>query len=321
MRIPLLLALLVSGHTLHADSAAAAAEARRFRLSHERVIVEEYTKLLAVPNVARNVTDMRRNAELIRAMFEQRGVRTQLWEVDGAPPVIFGEGLQPGAKRTIVFYAHYDGQPVDASQWFHRAPFQPVLLGGRLEEGAQPVTMPSSGPLNPEWRLYARSASDDKAPLIALLTALDAMDAAGLAPGSNLKFFLDGEEEAGSPHMALFLAKYKQLLASDVWIFCDGPVHQSRRQQIVFGARGSTSLEVTIYGAQGELHSGHYGNWAPNPAMQLARLLATMRDDDGKVLIKDFYADTEPLSAAEKADSGGARHGWGDSQTILVGAE
>ncbi|MBK5290076.1 MAG: M20/M25/M40 family metallo-hydrolase [Acidobacteriia bacterium] len=304
--MPLLLfLLLLPPHGLWADSAASARESRQWRRTHERAIVVEYTKLLSLPNVAgpnvaRNVADMRRNAELIRAMLERRRIQTQLLEVEGAPPVIYGERLQPGAKRTVIFYVHYDGQPVDGGKWFNRAPFQPALMSGPVEAGGQPVALHSSGPFNPEWRLYARSASDDKAPIIALTTALDAMDAAGIAPGSNLKFFLDGEEEAGSPHMREFLAKYKHLLAGDVWIFCDGPVHQSRRQQIVFGARGSTALDVTIFGPRSELHSGHYGNWAPNPAMQLARLLATMKDDDGKVLIKDFYSDTEPLSAVEK---------------------
>jgi len=89
-------------------------------------------------------------------------------------------------------------------------------------------------------------------------------------------------------------------LGSDVWLICDGPVHQSRRQQIVFGARGVTELDLTLYGPIHELHSGHYGNWAPNPAMMLARLLASMKDDEGRVLIDHFYDGIEPLTETEK---------------------
>jgi acetylornithine deacetylase/succinyl-diaminopimelate desuccinylase-like protein len=178
----------------------------------------------------------------------------------------------------VVFYAHYDGQPLDPKEW-STPPWQPVLREGRI---------------------YARSASDDKAPIIAIATALDALRASGIPLRANVKFVFEGEEEAGSPHLASILAKYKDLLASDVWLICDGPVHQSRRQQIVFGARGITSLDITIYGPKRELHSGHYGNWAPNPAMMLARLLASMKDDDGRVTIDRFYDGIEPLSETER---------------------
>ena len=122
----------------------------------------------------------------------------------------------------------------------------------------------------------------------------------GIPLRSNIKFVFEGEEEAGSPHLAQIIAKYKDLLAGDVWLICDGPVHQSRRQQIVFGARGVTSIDITLYGPSHELHSGHYGNWAPNPAMALARLLASMKDDDGRVLIDHFYDGIEPLTDTEK---------------------
>src|SRR3954454_913356 len=96
--------------------------------------------------------------------------------------------------------------------------------------------------------------------------------------------------------LLLVIASHKELLQSDVWLICDGPVHQSRAAQITFGARGVVTATLTVYGARGELHSGHYGNWAPNPAMMLARLLASLKDENGKVLIEGFYAGVEPLS-------------------------
>jgi len=116
----------------------------------------------------------------------------------------------------------------------------------------------------------------------------------------NIKFFFEGEEEQGSPHLAQILAKYKSLLQSDLWIICDGPVHQSGYKQIVFGARGDAHLTLKVYGPKNPLHSGHYGNWVPNPVMTLAKLLASMKDDNGIVTVKGFYDDVIPLSALEK---------------------
>ncbi|MBK6308412.1 MAG: peptidase dimerization domain-containing protein [Gemmatimonadetes bacterium] len=107
-------------------------------------------------------------------------------------------------------------------------------------------------------------------------------------------------EEAGSGHLKAILQKYKTLLKGDAWLFCDGPVHQGGDQQLVFGLRGVTGLEVTVYGPTRPLHSGHYGNWAPNPGMLLAHLVASLRSDDGEILIPGFYADVRPLSAAER---------------------
>jgi acetylornithine deacetylase/succinyl-diaminopimelate desuccinylase-like protein len=285
-RRPLLAALaLAAALTLpgsppaRADSPAGAA--RRYRQAHERAIVDEFIALLSIPNVAHRLADMRRNAAHITRMFEQRGVQTRLLEVEGAPPVVYGELRVPGARQTILFYAHYDGQPVDPSQWAGRAPFRPTLRDRALDDGGKPIPLPAPGRrFGPEWRLYARSAGDDKAPIVAWLTALDALRAARIPLRSNIKFFLDGEEEAGSPHLERILRRHRDLVGADVWIFCDGPVHQNRKQQIAFGARGTTGLQLTIYGAKRELHSGHYGNWAPNPAAMLANLIASMRDDD-----------------------------------------
>lgn len=117
----------------------------------------------------------------------------------------------------------------------------------------------------------------------------------------NLKFFLEGEEEAGSTHLKPMLEKYKTLLAADAWFFCDGPVHQSRQQQVLFGVRGVMGLEVTTYGPSRALHSGHYGNWAPNPGMLLTEIIASIRDSDGKILIDNFYDDVVTPTPSESA--------------------
>ncbi len=277
----------------------AALAARNWRETHERAILGEFMDLLAMPNLARDEKAVRNNAALIVAMLKKRGVKTQLLEEAGVPPVVFGEIDTPGATRTLMFYAHYDGQPLDPKEWA-TPPWQPVFRDRPLDQDGRVVPLPASGRIDPEWRIYARSASDDKAPIIGISAALDALTAARITLRSNVKFIFEGEEEAGSPHLATVIEKYKSLLSSDVWLICDGPVHQSRRQQIVFGARGVTIVDVTLYGPNHELHSGHYGNWAPNPAMMLARLLASMKDDSGHVLIDHFYDGIAPLSDIEK---------------------
>src|SRR5678815_2734178 len=135
---------------------------------------------------------------------------------------------------------------------------------------------------------------------MSFLVAIDALKAASLAPTVNIKLVFDGEEEAGSPHLGDIIRGNAALLAADAWIICDGPVHQSGRKEVVYGVRGDVNVDITVYGANRPLHSGHYGNWAPNPAMQLARLLSSMKDDAGRVLIRGWYADVTPLGAAEK---------------------
>jgi acetylornithine deacetylase/succinyl-diaminopimelate desuccinylase-like protein len=133
-----------------------------------------------------------------------------------------------------------------------------------------------------------------------MLVALDALRASGMQPSVNLKFYFDGEEEAGNGHTRALLERHAGLLASDGWIFADGPVHQSRRQQVVLGARGVTDVVITAYGAKRALHSGHYGNWSPNPAVTIASFIASLRDRDGRILVPDFYKDVRPLTAADR---------------------
>jgi acetylornithine deacetylase/succinyl-diaminopimelate desuccinylase-like protein len=276
---------------------------REYRLAHEHEILREFLELLAIPNVADDRENIRRNAAAIVTMMQRRRLQPRLLEATdpAAPPAVYGEWKTPGATRTLIFYAHYDGQPTDPRQWNGTLPWQPVLRTAALEAGGKILPMPKTGEaIDPEWRLYARSAADDKAGVMAILSAFDALVASGVKPTSNLKFLFEGEEEAGSPHLAEILRQNKQLLQSDAWIICDGPVHQSGRKQVVFGVRGDTNVDVTVYGAKRPLHSGHYGNWAPNPALILVKLLATMKDESGRVTIAGWYDNIEPLGEAER---------------------
>jgi len=275
-------------------------QVRAFREANETRIVDELATLLALPNLATNLADIHRNAELLIAMLERRGIAARKLELPNAPPAVYGELLVPGATKTVVFYAHFDGQPVDSSRWTSPA-WTPLLRDAPLERGGKPIPLESAtGRYDPEARLYARSASDDKSPIVAMLWALDALRAVNSGPSVNLKFFLEGEEEALSPNLREMLSRYRSLLAADLWIMGDGPVHQSRAQQIVFGARGDVGLNLTVYGPRRPLHSGHYGNWAPNPNVELIHLLASMRAEDGRITIDGYYDDVAPLSPAER---------------------
>lgn len=264
-------------------------------------VLEDFAELLRIPNVANDLPNIHRNAKFIRAALEKRGIQTELLTLPHVPPIVFGELKAPKATKTLMIYVHYDGQPVDPSQWRHN-PWEPTLYSKPMEQGGKPIPFPKQGePIDPEWRLYARAAGDDKAPIIALLAALDALAESGIAPSVNLKFFFEGEEEAGSPNLRQYLETYKDKLEADTWLFCDGPTHQSRKPQIVYGVRGIVSMEMTVYGAYNGLHSGHYGNWAPVPGMVLAHLLASMKDDDGHILIDGFYDSATPIGPQEKA--------------------
>jgi acetylornithine deacetylase/succinyl-diaminopimelate desuccinylase-like protein len=256
--------------------------ARRYTEAHRADLVQQFSELLSIPNVAADPANLKRNADVLLEKLRTRGIDSRLLSLPGAPSVVFGQIDVPGAQHTIVFYAHYDGQPVTPSEW-DGSPFTPTVRE-----------------VNGEQRIYARSAGDDKAAIFAQLTALDALKAAGIPLRANLRFVWEGEEEAGSPHLEQILNANRELIHGDVWLICDGPVDQSGQQTVVFGARGDAHLEITVYGPHYGLHSGHYGNWAPNPAMMLAQLLAGMKDDDGRVLVPHFYDGIAPLSAIEK---------------------
>ena len=277
--------------------------ARAWRDAHGPGIIRDFAELLAYPNNASDTENIRRNAAVIRDRLREAGVEAELLELDAAtPPIVYGRLDVPGATRTLGLYVHYDGQPADPSNWTH-APWEPTLYTRAMEAGGTVRPLPQDGEaIDPEWRLYARSSGDDKAPIAALLPVLHAFREGGVTPTSNLVFFFEGEEEAGSDHLGQYLQRYRDRIDDiDVWLFFDGPAHQSGRPQLTFGVRGVTGMEVTVYGPVRPLHSGHYGNWAPVPGQMLAQLLTSMKDPDGRVLVDGFYDTVEPLGPEEKA--------------------
>jgi acetylornithine deacetylase/succinyl-diaminopimelate desuccinylase-like protein len=250
--------------------------------AHQKAIVDELLELLAIPNVAADHPNIRRNAEHLQRLLTKHGLRAEILETTGNP-LVFGETPPQTELPTVLFYCHYDGQPVDAKKWTQADPWEPVTRG----TGA-------------DARIYARSASDDKAPIVALLAAADALSAAALPRTVNVKLILDGEEEASSPSLVPAIGRYHDKLRADLMVILDGPGHSSGRPTIAYGGRGIATLDLTVYGPKSGVHSGNYGNWIPNPAMRLSALLASMKDDSGRVTVRGYYDGVPPLTPAER---------------------
>jgi len=270
-------------------------DVERYVREHQAAIVREFMELVAIPNVRTDLPNIKRNADQLRQMLERRGMKPEVWDTPSTP-MVYGERLVTGATRTLLFYLHYDGQPVDKTRWMQPDPFQPVLRAGSLEEGAEEIRDVSGHSTFPDnWRIYARAAGDDKGPIQAFVSAMDAI---GDRPTHNIKVILDGEEEGGGPALDDVIKNHAEKLRSDVLILVDGPQHPSGKPTMYYGARGGVGLDVTVYTAKGAMHSGNYGNWLPDANVRLAQLIASMVDPTGKVAIEGFYDDVLPFPEA-----------------------
>lgn len=292
LRLAATLALLASS-----AMAADIPKIESWRAAHEARIVGQLDELVRLKSVAADPAGLKATAVRLQELLAARGFAASLLTSKDYAPVVLGELKTPGAKRTVIFYAHYDGQPVTPSEW-KSDPFAPVMRTGI--EGDYVDWKAAKSPFNPEWRLFGRAAADDKSSIAAFLMAFDAMKASGSKPSVNIKVLWEGEEERGSGHLAEILRPHLEVLKADLLLIGDGPLHQSRTPTLYFGARGGTGFEATVYGPLRALHNGHYGNWAPNPASMAAGLIVSLRDDDGRILIPGFYDDVRPLTAAEK---------------------
>lgn len=251
---------------------------------------EMFHALLSLPNDANNTLEIEQNMAWVDSAFTARGFTTTPLETSGFP-LLLAERTVAQPERTVLIYLQIDGQPVDPTRWLQKTPYTPTLkaLGEDQTWTAIPWQALTDGPLNRDWRIFARSASDAKGPVAMLLTALDVAAAEGLAPTYDMKVIMDFEEELGSPHLPAAVARHKEALAADMLIIYDGPRHVSNQPSLTFGARGIATIDLIVYGPRVPQHSGHYGNYAPNPAFHLARVLASMKDDAGRVTIPGYY--------------------------------
>src|SRR5262249_50217063 len=287
-----------AGFVIAAHPAAQTADVPSWVREHQTAIVREFMELLAIPNVRNDVPNIRRNAEQLRRMLERRRMSPEIWDTPSVP-LVFGERRAPGASRTILFYIHFDGQPVDKSGWKQADPWTPIIRAGTLEEGAEEIRDWSTRPTFPDnWRIYARSAGDDKGPIEAFVSAIDAIDATAGGPTQNIKVILDGEEEGGGPALAFAVKNHSDQLRSDVLLIVDGPQHSSGNATVYYGARGGAGLTVTVYTAKAAMHSGNYGNWLPDANVRLAQLISSMVAANGKVAVDGFYDDVLPFPPA-----------------------
>jgi len=251
-------------------------------------VITEFRELLAIPNDANYELHVEENAKWMKAAFKKRNFTVQVLNTNG-PDVLLASRTVKNPAKTVMFYLHIDGQPVDSSKWFQDSPYEPVLKT-KVESGWEIIGWENvEGEIDPEWRVFARSASDAKGPVVMFLGAIDIIDENDISSNFNIKVIMDFEEEKGSPNLADALEKYKTELESDMLVILDGPRHISNKPTLTFGARGITTITLTVSGPRVPQHSGHYGNYAPNPAFKLSALLSSMKDESGVVLIPGYY--------------------------------
>ncbi|MDX1517362.1 MAG: M20/M25/M40 family metallo-hydrolase, partial [Woeseiaceae bacterium] len=202
--------------------------------------------------------------------------------------------LTDESQPTVLVYLQADGQPVDPAAWAQASPYLAVLK--EQQPNGQWAEIPWERldyGVDPDWRVFARSSADSKGPMTQFLMAVELLDDAGFIPDYNLKVLIDTEEELGSPNLADAIRIHADLLAADLLLIFDGPPHASNRPTVTFGARGIATITLTTYGPRVAQHSGHYGNFVPNPAFHLSQLLASLKSPEGVVLVDGFYDDVE----------------------------
>lgn len=249
---------------------------------------DRLSELLAIPNDAHYPKEIEKNIQWCEIEFQQRGFQLNRL-VTPTVPLLLAERKKEGAEKTVLIYLQIDGQPVDKTQWQQENPYKATLKQKDKNGEWQAIDWKKIHThYDPELRIFARSTSDSKGAANAFLAALDATQ--GMAqPNFNIKVIMDFEEELGSPELPKAVAKYKEELAADMLIIFDGPRHISNQPTLTFGARGIAEITLTVFGPRAPQHSGHYGNYAPNPAIRLAQLIASMKDADGRVTIPGFY--------------------------------
>jgi acetylornithine deacetylase/succinyl-diaminopimelate desuccinylase-like protein len=262
-----------------------AGDAVRARLAagHERIL-GELIELASIPSVSTDpahADDMQAAARWVASRLTAAGpLSVHVMDTPGNP-VVFAEWLGAPGKPTVLVYGHYDVQPPDPLEKWHSPPFTPTRRDGRL---------------------YARGVSDDKGPMLIPIKVAEAFFAETGALPLNVKFMIEGEEEVGSPSLEDFIAEHRDRLAADVVISADGAMWRIDEPSLTVSNRGLASLELTLTGASKDLHSGRHGGSVANPLHAMARLIASLHHEDGRVAVAGFYDRVRDLTAEERAD-------------------
>ena len=251
--------------------------------------LKQLDHFLSIPNNGLYNEHIEPNIEWLIEAFSQLDFDAKRLETNGQP-LFFAQKIRREDLPTVLFYMHLDGQSVDSTVWNQPNPYEPVYKSktemGDWQIMSEEVPEP---PYDQEWRIFARSASDDKGPIIMLLAALQELQKEKKELAYNVKIILDSEEERGSPHLLSSVQRYSDLLSSDYLVVSDGPMHDSGLPTLTYGVRGITRMTLEIYGPSKPQHSGHFGNYAPNPVFRAAHLLASMKDEQGRVVIPGYY--------------------------------
>lgn len=245
--------------------------------------LDELFELLRIPSisaVSEHKGDMVHCAEWLRTALLRAGAdRAEVMPTEGNP-VVFAEKMIDPAKPTVLVYGHYDVMPVDPVAEWRTEPFEPVISDNRI---------------------WCRGANDDKGQLYMHAKAFELMVATGTLP-CNVKFMLEGEEEIGSGSLYKWCTEHKELVAADVILVSDTSLIGWDTPSITCGLRGLCYMQVEVTGPNKDLHSGLYGGAVANPANVLARMIASLVDDKGRITIPHFYDDVRELSASERED-------------------
>lgn len=252
-------------------------------------ILLQHKEFVSIPNLPSNKDLMLENINWVAQKYEELDFKTELLP-SSTLPILFVEKEYDPSLKTILFYFHIDGQPVNANAWSQDDPFVPVLKENREGESWEKIDWTNiQGDINMDWRIFARAAADDKAPILMFLSAIRLLKENGQSPKFNIKVIFDPEEEYSSKALLSTLETYKSRYVSDFFVVMDGPAHNSNRPTVTFGCRGIVTCSITTYGAKLPQHSGHYGNYAPNPVFALSNILSNMKDEEGNVLIDGYY--------------------------------
>jgi acetylornithine deacetylase/succinyl-diaminopimelate desuccinylase-like protein len=255
-----------------------------FIQTHRDRYVSELKQYLAIPSVsalAAHAPDVRRAAEWTADEMRRIGLENVRLVETGGHPIVCADWLHAEGAPTILFYGHYDVQPVDPVELWESPPFEATERDGEL---------------------YARGAADDKGQVFMHFKAIEAhLTKTGRLP-VNIKLLIEGEEEVGSTHLDDFIRAHKTELAADVVVISDSAMFDRGVPSICYALRGLTYFQIDLRGTTSDLHSGIFGGAVANPAMVLAQVLSQMKDRSGRVKIPGFYDEVRPLSEEERAE-------------------
>jgi acetylornithine deacetylase/succinyl-diaminopimelate desuccinylase-like protein len=256
---------------------------------------ERFFDMLSIPNDGYDSPNIERNIKWCENTFSDLGFKVERVIAKSTSPSMPNHPLLIANKfiskdyKTVLIYFHMDGQPVDPKKWNQDDPFIPILSEYVSDNWVEIDRNKIKEDPDPDWRIFGRSTSDDKGPPMMLVNALETLEKLNKKPKFNIKLIIDFQEEMGSPTVVSAVSLHKEKLKSDFLLIIDGPRHPSNKPTLTFGARGISRITLTSYGPIKPQHSGHFGNYAPNPAMNLSKVLSSMKDYDGRVVIPGFY--------------------------------